>query len=66
MDSSFSMGGLIPLWILGAPLLAAVFMLVTTPERSSRSDPRDTRDPRAPQPLRQPVPASGTSAERRI
>lgn len=40
MDQSFSMGGLIPLWILGVPMLAALISMTTMPKRS-RSDVRD-------------------------
>lgn len=30
-------GWLVPVWILGAPLVAAVVMLMTSPKRSHRS-----------------------------
>jgi hypothetical protein len=43
MDISYSVGGLIPLWILGVPLLSALISLATTPKAVySRSDLRDT------------------------
>ena len=34
MESQGSIGGLIPLWILGAPFLLALFELFTTPKPS--------------------------------
>jgi hypothetical protein len=43
MDISYSVGGLIPLWILGVPFLSALISLATTPKAHSRSDLRDTR-----------------------
>jgi len=44
MDTISSLGWLLPAWIIGAPLLAAVVMLMTTPKgshRSTYSDPHD-------------------------
>lgn len=44
MDNNlFSMGALIPLWILGAPLLGGIILMFTAPTPPSRSDYRDTR-----------------------
>lgn len=37
MDTISSMGWLVPAWIIGAPLLAALVMLMTTPKGSNRS-----------------------------
>jgi hypothetical protein len=43
MESLYSIGALLPLWILGASLLVAVISLVTMPKAGSRSDQRDSR-----------------------
>lgn len=49
MDSSTSsFGGLIPLWILGAPFVIALFEWFTTPKpahRSGRDEPRTAHHP---------------------
>lgn len=44
MDSSISFGGLIPLWILGAPLLAGLIALLAAP-RTGASVNRDSQRP---------------------
>lgn len=51
MEASNSMGGLIPLWILGAPLLAGLIALFTTPRSSTQNDLRDARLPQTAQRL---------------
>lgn len=43
MDDLLSRGGLIPLWILGAPLLGALVMWMASPKHT-RSENRDHRD----------------------
>ncbi len=45
MDQSSSMDMLIPLWILGAPLLLALVSLFSTP-KGSRVDENDLRTQR--------------------
>ena len=48
MDSTSSIGGLIPLWILGAPFLYAFFDWFTTPKpthRTTRDDQRHAHQP---------------------
>jgi hypothetical protein len=50
-----SMGGLIPLWILGAPFLASLFALLTTPKPTVHRD----RDPRVPTPAHPTMASSG-------
>jgi hypothetical protein len=37
MDTISSMSWLVPVWIIGAPLLAALVMLMTAPKGSNRS-----------------------------
>lgn len=44
MDTISSMGWLLPVWIIGAPLLAALVMLMTTPKVNHRSSYPDARD----------------------
>ena len=52
MDHFNSMsGGFIPLWILGAPFLAALVSLAMTPKTRTRTDPQDTRFSQPAQPL---------------
>lgn len=53
MESFSGMGGLVPLWILGAGLLAGVFELMRSPTPRHRGDRRDrsvVSDPRVPTP----------------
>ncbi len=40
MDFLLTMGGLIPLWIIGAPFIAALIHLSTTPKPRMRRDTR--------------------------
>ncbi len=40
MDFQSSWGGLLPLWIIGAPWLLAVVMLTSTPKRRALDDRR--------------------------
>lgn len=58
----FSFGGLIPLWILGAPLIAGFVLMAAAPRHQRRSEP--SRDPRVQQPLPHPQPATGPSGYR--
>ena len=44
MDTISSMSWLVPDWIIGAPLLAALVMLMTTPKGNHRSTYPDARD----------------------
>jgi hypothetical protein len=44
MDTISSMGWLVPAWILGPPLLAALVMLMTTPKGSNRSTDTGVED----------------------
>jgi hypothetical protein len=44
MDTSFSIGALLPLWILGAPLALALFSMFTTPRSVSHVGDRGRRD----------------------
>ena len=44
MDTISSMGWLVPAWIIGAPLLAGLVMLMTTPKGSNRFTYTGTRD----------------------
>jgi len=51
MDTNYTLGGLLPIWIICAPLLAAVIMMFTAPKPTShnsrdRRDERDIRDGR--------------------
>ncbi len=53
MESFSGMGGLVPLWILGAGLLAGVIELVRSPTPRHRGDRRDrsvASDPQVPYP----------------
>lgn len=43
MDSIFSTGGLLPLWILGAGLLSGVLELIRTPSPSHHSQSSTVR-----------------------
>jgi hypothetical protein len=64
MEVSSSMGGLIPLWILGAPLLGGLITLAITPKGSSRNDEQDLRDARASHSARPTLPVGGLSTQR--
>jgi len=44
MNTLGTIGGLVPLWIIGAPLLAGIFALFTTPKPSRRHDRDDRND----------------------
>lgn len=44
MDTISSLSWLLPAWIIGAPLLAALVMLMTTPKGNPRSNDYDARD----------------------
>jgi hypothetical protein len=44
MDTISSMSWLVPAWIIGAPLLAGLVMLMTTPKGSNRSTYTGTHD----------------------
>ncbi|WP_425258900.1 hypothetical protein ACPOLB_25680 [Rubrivivax sp. RP6-9] len=48
MQTFFSSGGWLPLWILGAPLLAGVFALFATPKSSRSTSTSTLRDDRRP------------------
>ncbi len=61
MEVSNAMGGLIPLWILGAPLLGGLITLAITPKARSRNDEQYLRDSRLAQSARQLQPVSGLS-----
>ena len=50
MESFSGMGGLVPLWILGAGLLAGVVELVRSPTPRHRSDRYAASDPQVPHP----------------
>ena len=53
MEAMNAMGGLVPLWILGAGLLAGVFELMRTPtprHRDHRAGRTAAADPRVPDP----------------
>jgi len=43
--ADFGWGGLVPLWILGAPLLLAVFMLMRSPRPTQRRQTSSTPEP---------------------
>jgi hypothetical protein len=47
--AEFDWGGLVPLWILGAPLILAVFMLMGSPRPTSRRHASSTPGPHAVQ-----------------
>lgn len=59
MDTSYSVGALIPLWILLAPVLGALFMLMVTPRPTRRSEPREHQPPHHA--LAPPAPAAEAS-----
>ena len=44
MDSLLSLSWLLPVWIIGAPLLLALINLMTTPKRDYSTSHRDERD----------------------
>lgn len=44
MNTLGTMGGLLPLWIIGAPFLAGLYALFTTPKPATRSDRNDRMD----------------------
>jgi len=48
MDTNSTFGGFLPIWIICAPLLAAVMMMFSTPKLPSHNsrDRRDERDGR--------------------
>ena len=43
MDTNYTLGSLLPIWIICAPLLAAVIMMFTAPKPTSHNS-RDRRD----------------------
>jgi hypothetical protein len=61
METLSTMGGLVPLWILCAPLLLAVMSLSTSPKPRRRDDERDTR---AAHTQAYPQPVTGLGAQR--
>lgn len=57
MNNHGLLGALLPIWIIGAPLVGALIMLMRTPRPSPRSQ-RDSRDQRDLDPMRDRTPGA--------